>query len=133
MGYRFHEVRKSECGSAVRFAQEQGCALPKGPLRHHLSLVAESEGETVAVALSIEVRPGQYVVEIAVGEAQTDEALLTELADRCLRKVQAHAIASVRLHSPGEGPTQAIWSQTSWLDRVEETPPTEPTDPAQAA
>lgn len=136
MSYRFHEIRKGECGQAIAFAAGHGSKVSAGHLRHHLSLAVEAEGQMVAVALSVENQPNHFVIEIIVGEGITDEALLTELADRCLRKVQAQAIASVRLHSPTAAPTQTIWTQSSWLDKVQETPPgpdAPAKDPAQAA
>jgi len=123
MSYRFHEVRKGECGRVIAFAAERGCAVQAEALRHHLSLVVESGDATVAAALCVQREPGQHVIEIVVGEDEPSEALLTELADRCLRKVQAESIASARLRSPDSGPTDAIWSQTNWLERVKETPP----------
>ncbi|MFN3167485.1 MAG: hypothetical protein ACE37H_10525 [Phycisphaeraceae bacterium] len=123
MSYRFHEVRKGECERVIAFADERGCAVKPETLRHHLSLVAEVGDQTVAAALCVEIEPGKHVIEIVAGGGEPEQALLTELADRCLRKVQAEAIASARLHSPDSGPTDAIWSRTNWLDRVEETPP----------
>jgi len=123
MGYRFHEVRKGECERVIAFAAGHGCAVQAEALRHHLSLVVESGDATVAAALCVEREPGQHVIEIVVGEDEPSEALLTELADRCLRKVQAEAIGSARLQSPDGGPTQAIWSHANWLERVKETPP----------
>lgn len=137
MSYRFYEVRKGECERVVAFASEHNCQIAPETLRHHLSLVVEAESQTVAAALCVERELGQLVIEIISANSEPDQALLTELADRCLRKVQAEAITSTRLHSTTEQPTDMIWSQTNWLDRVAETPPpgTDPIDenPAQAA
>lgn len=137
MIYRFYEVRKGECGRVIAFAGEHGCVVSAKALHHHLSLIAEADKQPVAVALCVEREPGRLVIEIVAGDHEPDQSLLTELADRCLRKVQAEAITSARLHSPTEQPTDLIWSQTNWLDRVQETPPpghdTPDDDPAQAA
>ena len=46
-----------------------------------------------------------------------------ELADRCLRKVQAEGIASARINSHAPTATQTIWQSANWLDRIEETSP----------
>ncbi len=129
-GYRFKEVRKGERGAIIAFAAEHGCTIAPETLRHHLSLAIESGGTLVAAALSTEQGSGQVIVQIVVGEASLDEMLLTELADRCLRKVQAQAITSARMQSEPKTPTETIWTRANWLDRIEEAPPAEPGSPA---
>lgn len=124
-GYQFKEVRKGQRGAMLAFAAEHGCKLKPGQLFHALSLAMESGGELVAAALSLEREPGRIVIEIVVGKEGLDPSLLTELANRCLRKVQALHIASVRLHSQTPEPTEGIWSQTNWLNRIEQATPPE--------
>lgn len=123
MSYRFREVRKGERDAVIAFAAEHGSAVSLDTLRHHLSLAVESDGDLLVAALCVEKRPGQFVLEIVVGTPAADQALLTELADRCLRKVQAQDIASARIQSQTGEPTEAICTQANWLDRVAETAP----------
>lgn len=125
MDYQFREIRKGECTSVLAFASEQGCKVESKALRHHLSLTVKSSGELAAVALCIEQKHSQYVIEIAQRES-LDQALITELTDRCLRKMQSQGIASARINSPSQEATQSIWQQANWLDRIEETPPPPP-------
>lgn len=136
-GYRFHEVRKNEREAVLAFVAEHGSAVRLDSLRHHLSLTVEAEGELVAAALCLEPQPNQFVIEIVVGDAAVDEALLKELADRCLRKVQAQDIAAARLRSPAGESAERIWTSANWLDQIEESPPPEHDEageePAQAA
>ncbi|MEM9347380.1 MAG: hypothetical protein AAGB26_12260 [Planctomycetota bacterium] len=122
MDYQFREIRKHESADVLVFAKTQGCAPEPGQLRHHLSLTVKLAGELAAVALCLENEPGRYVVEIVHTEG-FGEGLITELADRCLRKVQSEGIASARVKSPIEASTKSLWKQTNWLDRIEETPP----------
>lgn len=129
--YRFHEVRKGERETLLAFAARHGSAVSPDTLHHALSLVVENEQGPVAVALSTEPEPGHFVIEIVVGGQDTVPDLVTELADRCLRKVQARDIASARLHSPDPTPTDSLWSQTNWLERITETPPPDAADPGQ--
>ena len=141
MDYQFHEIRKGERAKVLNFATSHGCKVKAGVLRHHLSLAVENEGKLVAAGLCVEREPGQFEIEIVSDEAAWDEALITELVDRCLRKAQAEDISAARLSSPTDKPTQVIWSHTNWLDGIEETPPpgepsTQPTtdgQPSQAA
>ena len=122
MDHRFREIRKEERDAAIDFAKEQGCAIKPETLRHHLSLVVKAEEDLVAAALCVEVESNRFAIEIAHA-GSVEDALITELADRCLRKVQAQGIASARINSPTETATQTIWQCTNWLDRIEETPP----------
>ena len=122
MDHRFREIRKGERDAVLAFAKEQGCAIKPETLRHHLSLGVKAEDDLVVAALCVEIEPDQFVIEIAhTGNAE--DALITELADRCLRKVQSQGIASARIKSPTETATKTIWQCTNWLDRIEETPP----------
>ncbi len=123
--YQFKEVRKGEREAILAFAAEHGCAIKPIALMHSLSLTMQAQGEVIAAALSTRRQPGQIVIEIVVGKEPLDQSLLTELADRCLRKVQALNVASVRLHSPSPAPTETIWTQTNWLDHIEQTAPPE--------
>lgn len=125
MDYQFREIRKGERADVLDFAKAQGCTPEPKTLRHNLSLVAKADGELVAAALCLEQEHTRFVVEVIHGEG-VDEALITELADRCLRKVQSQGIASAKLHSPLEASIQRLWRQTNWLDRIEETPPPPP-------
>ncbi|MEO0475968.1 MAG: hypothetical protein AAF085_08390 [Planctomycetota bacterium] len=122
MEHRFREIRKGECDAVLGFAKEQGCAIKPETLHHHLSLAVKAEDDLVAAALCVEIEPDHFVIEIAHKDAAED-TLITELADRCLRKVQAQGIASARIKSPTDTATQTIWQYTNWLDRIEETPP----------
>ena len=125
MDYQFREIRKGERADVLEFAKSQGCTLDPETLRHNLSLVAKAEGEVVAAALCLEQEHARFVIEIVHTEG-LDEALITELADRCLRKVQSQGIASAKLQSPLEASTKRLWRQTNWLDRIQETPPPTP-------
>lgn len=122
--YRFHEVRKGERERVLAFARDNGCKPgdTKG-MRHHLSLVAEQDGEIAAVALCLDGEAGRVLVEIVTGPGDTDETLVTELADRCMRKVQAEDIGAARLNSPSRKPTETIWTHKNWLNQIEETAP----------
>ena len=132
MDYRFQEIRKGECAAVIDFAAAQGCETDRASLRHHLSLTVKSAGELIAVAMCVEKEPARFVIEIAHQEG-FDEALIAELADRCLRKVQSAGIASARFSSPVEASTKSLWKQTNWLDRIAETPPASADEPSQAA
>lgn len=129
MDYRFREIRKGERDQVIEFATGHGLSYVPTSLHHHLSLVAQSDGELVAAALCIETEPGQFVIEIVHRDDSAD-ALITELTDRCLRKVQSENITSARINSPDAEATQALWTATNWLDRIEETPPPEATEAA---
>jgi hypothetical protein len=139
MDHQFREIRKGERENVLGFAKEQGSAIKPETLRHHMSLVVKADDDTfVAAGLCVERSPAQYVIEISHGE-NVDDALITELTDRCLRKMQSEGIASARINSPAKEATQTIWDQANWLDRIQETPPpteessaTEPA-PSQAA
>lgn len=125
MDYRFREIRKSERAQVLDFAKAQGCKTPEPQtLHHHLSLMAKADGQLVAAAMCIETKPAQFMIEIVHGDT-ADTALITELADRCLRKVQSENITSARINSPHATATQQLWTATNWLDRIEETPPPE--------
>lgn len=133
MDYQYREIRKSERAGVLAFAQANGGSPKRESLHHHLSLGAKKDGEFAAAALCIEQQPGQFVIEI-VHRAGIEQSLITELADRCLRKVQAEGIASARLSSPVESATQTIWQQSNWLSGIKETPPpTADKTPTQAA
>jgi len=125
MDYRFREIRKGECEAVLAFAKTNGAEHEASGLYHHLSLVAWKDGELAAAALCIEHQPNRFVIEIVHREGD-EQALITELADRCLRKVQSEGIASARLNSPAPTATQTIWQRTNWLDRIQETPAPEP-------
>lgn len=136
MDYRFREIRKGECAAVLGFAKDRGCDLKPQTLRHNLSLAVKADDDNiVAVALCIEQAPAQFVIEIAHVD-NIDDTLITELTDRCLRKMQSQAIASARINSPAQAATQAIWDQANWLDRIQETPPAtkdaSPSEPAPA-
>jgi hypothetical protein len=122
MDYRFREIRKGECPDVIAFAKTNGAAIKPEALHHHLSLGAKKDGELAAAALCIEHQPHQFVIEIVHREG-VEQSLVTELADRCLRKVQSEGIASARISSPAESATQTIWQQTNWLNDIQETPP----------
>ena len=122
MDYRFREIRKGERAQVLDFAKAQGCTPEPQTLQHHLSLVAKADGQLVAAALCLETQPAQFVIEIVHNET-TDDALITELANRCLRKVQSYNITSARINSPNAAATKNLWTATNWLDRIEETPP----------
>lgn len=123
MDYQFREIRKGERADVLAFAQANGCTVQADTLRHHLSLTARAGDELIAAGLCIEQEPGRFVIEIISKADDCDEALVTELTDRCLRKVQSEHIGSTRLNSPTQEPTDVIWSNANWLDRIEETPP----------
>lgn len=125
MNYQFREIRKGERTSVIAFAEDQGCNIAPKSLRHHLSLTVRSVDELVAAALCVEQEHNQYIIEITHRDG-FDQALITELTDRCLRKIQSQGIASARINSPSQEATQSIWKQTNWLDRIEETPPPTP-------
>ena len=122
MDDQFREIRKGERDQVLGFAKERGCDIEPMTLRHHLSLAVYRDGQQVAAGLCVETQPTQFVIEV-VNQDGVDQALIAELADRCLRKVQAVGISSARLHSPSDISTQTIWDQANWLDRIEETPP----------
>jgi len=123
MDYQFREIRKGERASVLELAKAQGCTIEPDTLKHHLSLTAENGGDIVALALCLQQDNHQFVIEIVNVAPDAEEALNTELADRCLRKVQSEAIGAARLSSPTEQPTQTIWTQKNWLDKIQETPP----------
>jgi len=136
--YRFHEVRKGERGKVLSFAHSRGLKADAKGFQHHLSLVVEQDDALVAAALCMDLEPGQVVIEIVTGEKVVEDALITELADRCLRKVQAQDITAARLHSPIQGPTDTIWTNKNWLNQIEEASPPQlheagPADANQAA
>lgn len=137
MSYPFREIRKGERDAVLAFAKTHGCTVEPSQLWHHLSLAVEDEGQIIAAALCLHQKTGQVTIEIVADESTMDEVLISELADRCLRKVQAKDIASARLHSATEAPANAIWSQNNWLDQVQETAPPgatiEAVEPTQAA
>lgn len=138
MDCQFREIRKGEREDVLMFAQAHGFEPQGKVLEHHLSLVVlDEKKETLAAALCVRDEGGRFVIEVISGGETVDAALVNELADRCLRKVQAQAIGSTRLHSPSCGSTNAIWSCATWLDKIEEAaPPNEaqPDDePSQAA
>ena len=84
------------------------------------------EDTLIAAALCVEQSPAQFVIEIVHAD-NAEDALVTELADRCLRKMQSEGIASARINSHAQTATQTIWQSANWLDRIEETsPPPEP-------
>ena len=124
MDYQFSEIRKSARGKMLGFAKDQGCAVDPAHLRHHLSLTAWSKGELAAAALCVERTPAQFAIEIISSE-QTDDALVAELVDRCLRKMQARGIMSARLSGSSPASTKAVWQHAGWLEHIEETPPPE--------
>jgi len=130
MDYRFREIRKGECANVLAFAKDNGAVLDPKALRHHLSLGAKKDGNFAAVALCIEQQPNQFVIQIVHREG-VEQALITELADRCLGKVQSGDIALARISSPTESATQTIWKQSNWLDGIQETSP--PSDEAERA
>lgn len=121
---RFREVRKGERAEVLSFAQAHGLTAEHRGLRHQLSLVAtDGGGGLVAAALCMNGNNGRLVIEIISSEPAPDESMINELADRCLRKVQAEGIGSARLHSPTGTPTDLIWSQNDWLDTIQDAPP----------
>lgn len=134
MDYRFREIRKGERAAVLGFAKGLGSELTSKTLRHNLSLAVKADDDNiVAVALCIEQAPAQFVIEIAYVD-NIDDALIAELTDRCLRKMQSEGIASARINSPGKAATQTIWDQANWLDRIQETPPaTEDASPSEPA
>ena len=123
MDHRFREIRKGEREAVLGFAKDQGSEIKPEMLRHHMSLVVKADDDSLlAAALCVEQSPAQFVIEIAHGPG-VDDALIAELTDRCLRKMQSEGIASARISSPAEAATQTIWDQANWLDRIQETPP----------
>lgn len=124
MDYQFREIRKGQCTQVLAFASDRGCTIKPNTLRHHMSLTVTSSDDLAAVALCIEQRHNQYIIEI-VQQDGLDHALIAELTDRCLRKMQSQGIASARINSPSQTATQTIWEQANWLDRIQETPPPE--------
>ena len=99
MDYRFREIRKGERAQVLDFAKGHGGTPKPEALRHHLSLMAKVDGQLVAAALCLETQPAQFVIEI-VHDDGMDDVLITELANRCLRKVQSENITSARINSP---------------------------------
>lgn len=124
MDYRFSEIRKSARGRMLGFAKDQGCQVDPAHLRHHMSLAAWIEDELAAVALCVERGPAQFAVEIISPEG-TEYALIAELANRCLRKMQAQRIMSTRLEGSSDDSTKAVWEDAGWLEKIQETPPPE--------
>lgn len=122
MDYRFREIRKGECTRVLDFAKGHGSTTEPGALRHHLSLMAQADGELVATALCLETQPAQFVLEITHTDG-ADGVLITELVNRCLRKLQSENITSARVNSPSEAAIKNLWTATNWLDHIEETPP----------
>ena len=134
MDYRFREIRKGECAAVLRFAKDRGSDLKPQTLRHNLSLAVKADDDNlVAAALCVEQTPAHFVIEIAHID-NVEEAMIAELTDRCLRKMQAEGIASARINSPAKAATQTIWDQANWLDRIKETaPPTQDASPSEPA
>ena len=132
MDYRFREIRKGECAEMLAFAKTNGCSAEPTQLHPHLSLVAKKDGEVAAAALCLEQQPHQFVIEIVHREG-VERELVTELANRCFRKVQSEGISSARINSPAEDATQTIWQSTNWLDRIQETAPPETEEESEAA
>lgn len=124
MDYRFSEIRKSARGRMLGFAKDQGCQVDPAHLRHHMSLAAWTEGGLAAVALCVERNPAQFAVEIILSE-KAEDALVAELANRCLRKMQAQKIMSIRLGGSSERSTKAVCEHAGWLENIQETPPPE--------
>lgn len=130
---QFREVRKGERGDVLAFAQAYGLTAEHTAMQHHLSLIAVGdENETLAAALCLTDRENRLVIEVISGGDTVDDALISELADRCLRKVQAETIRSARLRSPICGSVNTIWSSANWLDHVQEAAPPETDKPADA-
>lgn len=128
--YRYREIRKGERQAVLAFATGHGCHLKKGELSHHLSLAVEKGDRLVAAALCVSEGSEQFVIELVADEAEIDQDHIAELADRCLRKVQAEDIGAARLHSANEGPENMLWSSANWLDQIEETAPPDAKLPA---
>ena len=122
MDYRFREIRKGECAEVLAFAKANGCSAEPTQLHHHLSLVAKKDAELAAAAMCVEQQPNQFVIQIVHREG-VERELVTELANRCFRKVQSEGISSARINSPAATATQTIWQSTNWLDRIQETSP----------
>lgn len=126
MDYRFREIRKGEREAVLGFVKERGCTIEPQTLHHHMSLMVRADDNLVAAALCLEQAPAQFVIEIAHADG-VDDTLITQLTDRCLRKMQSERIASARINSPAQTATQTIWQSANWLDRIKETPPDDST------
>lgn len=127
---RFREVRKGERADVLAFAGAHGLTLERKVFRHHLSLLAlDAAGDTLAAALYLEDPQGHHYVEIVTASDEVAQSLVNELADRCLRKVQAQSIGTTRLYCPAEVPAQAMLADANWLDKIEETPPSDAPPP----
>lgn len=123
---RFREVRKGERADVLAFAGANGLSLDSKVFRHHLSLIAlDSSGGTLAAALYLEDTEGHHFVEIVTASDDVAQSLVNELADRCLRKVQSQSIGTTRLYCPAEAPAQAMLADANWLDKIQETPPSD--------
>ena len=125
-GYRFREVRKGERDDVLTFAAGHGLAAEAQRLQHHLSLVVnDAEDQLVAAALCLEDGDGRLVIHVVSAQDALEPGLASELADRCLRKVQSQSVASARIVSPTSEPAESILGSANWLDSIEETPPAE--------
>lgn len=125
MDYQFSEIRKNARGKMLAFAKEQGCHVEPTTLRHYMSLAAWNDNELAAVALCVERDDAQFIIEIASPD-EADAALVAELVDRCLRKMQAQGILSARLHGSSPNSTKSVWQHAGWLGKIQETPPPTP-------
>jgi hypothetical protein len=120
MSYQFREIRKGECADVIAFAKEHGCEIDHDRLLHHMSLTVKADDELAATAMCIEQASGQIAVTM-VHRDGFDHALIAELADRCLRKVQSAGIGAARLTSSADASTASLWQQTNWLDHIQDT------------
>lgn len=124
-GYRFREIRKTECAEVLTFALATGLQADAKRLKHHLSLVAQDEdGELFAAALCLVDGDGRLILEIVTMPGSTDDALTQEMTNRCLRKIQSQTVGAIRLHSTtSKAQAETIVERAGWLDNVSEVPP----------
>lgn len=123
-GYRFREVRSGERDEVLAFARQHGFELGEARLKHHLSLVTLDEDKQIIAASLCTVDPdGRFVIKVLSDAEQADEALVQEMANRCLRKVQSQTIGIARINSPSDQPAEALLAKAGWLDRIQETAP----------
>eukprot|EP00752_Nemacystus_decipiens_P014077 g12513.t1 len=101
MDHQFREIRKGERDQVLGFAKGLGCEIEPKALHHHLSLAMIRDGQQVAAALCVEAQPKQFLIEVINNEG-VDQALIAELADRCLRKLLAAQGYAVQVTRSGD-------------------------------
>jgi len=133
MRYDLREIRLNGLTEAIAFAKEQGGEVEAGQVRHTLSVDIREDGKTIAVALCLETKPGQFAIRLAMGKETDDEALGQIATDTILHKMQAAGVCVSRIQTENDNLTDRLWAQANWLDRIpDDEAPSEAQDESDA-